>query len=106
MGKPTELLEQWATDEEGLIAVDDSAADAAEIIEERDQLEPPIVAGEPVHKTACLDREIGLHPVQSLNSPGWQDRIGMKEKKPLTCGLLGPGVHLGSAALWGVKHET
>lgn len=41
LGKPSESFEQYTSDKQGLVAVDDPAADATEIIEERDQLEPP-----------------------------------------------------------------
>ncbi len=68
-GKPTELLEQRAADKEGLIAVDDPAANAPKIIQERDQLEPPIVAGELVHEPPGLNGLVRLHLVQPMNSP-------------------------------------
>ena len=44
LGKPSESFEQYTSDKQGLVAVDDPAADAAEIIEKRDQLEPPTIA--------------------------------------------------------------
>ena len=66
-GKPTELLEQRAADKEGLIAVDDPAADAPKIIQERDQLEPPIVAGELVHEPTGLNGLVRFHLVEPLD---------------------------------------
>ena len=62
-GKATELLEQCAADEEGLVAIIDAASEAAEIIEERDQLEPPVVAGELMHEPTGLDGLVRLHPI-------------------------------------------
>ena len=100
IGKPAELLEQCAADEESLIPVNDPAADAAEIVQERDQLEPPIVARELVHEAASLDGLVRLHLVQPLNSPGRQDRVGMEKEEPLAGRLFGSSVHLGGAALW------
>jgi hypothetical protein len=44
IGKSAQLFEECTTNEEGLVAVDDPAADAAEIIQERNQLESPVVA--------------------------------------------------------------
>ena len=58
-----------------------------------------------MHEPTGLDGVVHLHLVEPLDRTRWQDRIGMKEKEPLTCGLLGPGVHLGCAALWRVKCE-
>ena len=73
IGKPAELLEQYTADEEGLIAVNDPAADATEIVQERDQLEPPIVAGKLVHEPPGLDGLVRLHLVQPMNSPDDQE---------------------------------
>lgn len=39
IGKPTKLFEECAADEEGLVAVNDPVADAAESVQERDQPE-------------------------------------------------------------------
>jgi hypothetical protein len=72
IGEPTELLEQCVTDEESLVAVNDPAADATEIIQERDQLEPPIVDRELVHEPTSLDGLARLHLVHPLNRTGRQ----------------------------------
>ena len=106
IGKPTELFEQRTADEKRLISINDPASHAAEIVQERNQFEPPIIAGELVHEPAGLNGLVCFHLVEPLDCARWQDRIGMKEKKPLTCCLLGPGVHLGCAAFWSVKCET
>ena len=76
IGKPAELVEQCAADEEGLVAVNDAASDTAEVVQERDQPEPPVVARKLVHKPTSLDRVVGLHLIQPLNRTGRQDRIG------------------------------
>ena len=62
-GKAIEPFEQCAADEEGLVAVNDPAADAAEIVQERDQLESPVIAGELVHEPTGLDGLVRFHPV-------------------------------------------
>ena len=105
-GKAPELFEQCAADEEGLVAVNDPAADAAEIIEERDQLEPPIIARELVHVSSGLDGLVWLHLVQPLNRTGRQDRIGMEKEQPVAARFLRSGVHLGGTALGCAKSET
>ena len=72
IGEPAELLEQCAADEEGLVAINDPAADTTEIIQERDQLEPPVVTGELVHEAASLDGLV--RPLRRGNRcpmPGW-----------------------------------
>ena len=65
--KSTELLEQCAADEESLVAVNDPAADAAEIVQKRDQFEPPITAGELVHEPTGLNGLVGFHLVEPLD---------------------------------------
>jgi hypothetical protein len=61
LGKPTELFAQSAADKEGLVSVNDSATDAAEIIQELEQLEPPVVAGKLMYDPIGLDAPVILH---------------------------------------------
>ena len=71
MGNPP--FEQYTADEEGLVAVNDPAADATEIVQERDQLEPPIVAGKLVHEPTGLNGLIHLHVIQPLSRTSWPE---------------------------------
>ena len=82
IGKASESIEQCAADEEGLVAVDNPAADATEVVQERDQLELPVIAQELVHEAAGLDGLICLHLVQPLDRTGRQDRIGTEKEEP------------------------
>ena len=106
IGKASELIEQCAADEEGLVAVDNPASDATEVVQERDQLEPPVVARELVHEPTGLDTLIGFHLIQSLDRTRRQDRIGMEKEEPLAGRLLSAGIHLRGAALGSAKRET
>lgn len=63
VGKPSESFEQCTSDKPGLVAVDDPVAGATEIIEQRDQLELPTIAREPVHEPTSLDGLVHLHLV-------------------------------------------
>src|SRR5262245_19901751 len=63
IGKPAESFEQCAADEEGLVAINDAASDTAEVVQERDQFQPPVVAGELVHEPSSLDTLVGFHLV-------------------------------------------
>ncbi len=56
IGKTSDLLKQGATDEKRLIAVNDTAASAPNVVEERNEFEPPIAAGKLMHEPAGLDR--------------------------------------------------
>ena len=104
--KTSELIEQCAADEEGLVAVDNPAADATEVVQERDQLEPPVIARELVHEAAGLDGLVRLHLVQPLHRANRQDRIGMEKEEPLAGRLLSAGIHLQRTAFGDVKRET
>ena len=94
IGKASELIEQCAADEEGLVAVDNPAADATEVVQERDQLEPPVIARELVHEAAGLDGLVCLHLVQPLHRTGRQDRIGMEKEEPLADSPFCTHIHL------------
>ena len=98
IGKASELIERCAADEEGLVAVDNPAADATEVVQERDQFEPPVIARKLVHETAGLDGLVRLHLVQPLNRTDRQDRIGMEKEEPFAHSLLCSGIHLRSTA--------
>lgn len=94
IGKSSELFEQCATNEQGLIAIDDPAAPTTNIVEKRNHLESPVIAGELMHESSGFNREIQVHLVQSLNGLGRQGRIGMQKKQPLAARLQRPGIHL------------
>jgi hypothetical protein len=61
MGEPSDLLKQYATDEQRLIAINYATASATKVVEERNQFEPPITAGKLMHEPAGLNRMIVLH---------------------------------------------
>ena len=100
------MIEQCAANEEGLVAVNSPVPDAAEIIEERDQLEPPIVAREQMHESTGVNSVVGLHLVQPLHRSGRQDGFGMEKEGPFAVRLLLSDSHLGAAAFEGVKREV
>ena len=104
IGKASELIEQCAADEEGLVAVDNPAADATEVVQERDQLEPPVIARKLVHEAAGLDGLVCLHLVQPLDRTGWQDRIGMEKEEPFAHSLPRSGIHLQRTAFRRRQH--
>ena len=106
IGKASELIEQCAADEEGLVTVDNPAANATKVVQERDQLEPPVIARELVHEAAGFNCVIGLHRIQPLHRANRQDRIGMEKEEPLAHSLLCSGIHLRGAALGSAKRET
>src|SRR5512138_1487259 len=98
IGKPAESFEQCAADEESLIAINDSASDTAEVVQERDQFQPPVVAGELVHESSSLDTLVGFHLVQPQDRIRRQDSIGMEKEQPVAARFLSSGIHLSCAA--------
>jgi len=56
VGKSPQPLEQGTADEEGLVAVDNSAMGAAEIVQKRNQPEPPIVSLERLNSLSVRAR--------------------------------------------------
>lgn len=94
IGKPSELFEQCEANKQGLIAIDDPASHATNIVKKRNHLESPIVTGKLMHESSGLNREIQVHLVQSPNGLGRQDRIGMQKKQPLAARLHRPSIHL------------
>src|ERR1043166_2268610 len=98
IGKSAEAFEQCAADEEGLVAINDAASDTADVVQERDQFQPPVVAGELVHESSSLNTLIGFHLVQPQDCLRRQDRISMEKKQPVAARFLCSGIHLTCAA--------
>jgi hypothetical protein len=106
IGKPTKLLEECATDKECLVAVNDPSVNATQIIQERDQLEPPIIAGEPVHEPTGLDGPVRFHLIEPLNCTKRQNRVGMKKEQPLARASFAPAFIWDARPLGAAKNCT
>ena len=99
--KPAESFKECSANEQGLIAVDDSASDTAEIIQKGDTSEPPVVSRKLVHEPTGLDLGICFQLAQPLHGTYGQKRVGVKKQQPFALGDLCPRIHLYGATFRG-----
>ncbi len=78
--KPAESFKECSANEQGLIAVDDSASGTTEIIQEGDTSEPPVVPRKLVHEPTGLDLVICFQLAQPLHGADGQKSVGMKRQ--------------------------
>ena len=88
--KSAESFKECSANEQGLIAVDDSASDTTEIIQEGNTSEPPVVPRKLVHEPSGLDLGICFQLAQPLHGAGGQKCIGVKKQQPFALGDLCP----------------